>query len=527
MNKDAKSIIVEDYAQSLTELTFNSRPIIYNLTIIARENTEVADGILKAITNRIYKCIPDQKLFALYLLDSICKTVGDPYNTLVGDEVFNIFSHVYLLVNNTIRQKLVNLFESWKTFKIKGTNLPLFPQDQIDRISSFLSQANVKTGTNPAQLTNRSLIDDIDTLIPIFQKKMYEKPDPKLTDKYNALTQLKVLLSNQAMKLNELQAVQSQLNAIKQQELNSKKNMSPSMALLTINPIPSEAKPNNKVNELFGMLVVSGLIHVDQSLKPGSLPTYRLNFPKRKYHSTMNIPNNVALPSNSVLEQLLVSTHAKFNVSGKSIARTEYEQLKFNELNRLSIDSTGLQNFVNSNAASASEKSLLYEAKPSKCGTCGKRFTDDEDGTQKRRMHLDWHFRVNKKLSTSNVQSRIWYLDDYEWVKFKEASLSEYSTADPVDSNNPVETVEEQKEIPFVPVPMNETNMNNKCLICRDQVKATYNDDLGEWCWYNCIRAPGEGKNSRKIVHATCFSEANRKRGADDDLTNVVKREKL
>lgn len=241
----------------------------------------------------------------------------------------------------------------------------------------------------------------------------------------------------------------------------------------------------------------------------------------------MNIPNNVALPSNSVLEQLLVSTHAKFNVSGKSIARTEYEQLKFNELNQLSIDSSSLQNFVNNNTASASQRSLLYEAKPSKCGTCGKRFTDDEDGTQKRRMHLDWHFRVNKKLSASNVQSRIWYLDDYEWVKFKEASLSEYSSADPVDSNNPIETMEEQKEIPFVPVPMNETSMDNKCLICRDQVKATYNDDLGEWCWYNCIRAPGEGKNSRKIVHATCFNEANRKRGADDDLSSVTKREKL
>ena len=63
--------ILEAYKQSLSELTFNSRPIIDNLTIIAKENPNVADGIVDLITQRIYKTIPDQKLFALYLLDSI------------------------------------------------------------------------------------------------------------------------------------------------------------------------------------------------------------------------------------------------------------------------------------------------------------------------------------------------------------------------------------------------------------------------------------------------------------------------
>lgn len=533
MASDSKSAIVEDYAQCLTDLTFNSRPIIDNLTTIAKENTNVADGITNAITNRILKCIPDHKLFALYVLDSVCKNVGNPYNILVGDEIFKLFSHVYLLVNGQVRQKLVNLFETWKITKTKGTNLPLFPREQLDKISAFLTQAHAKNSKRNDQLTNEVLIDDINTLVPIFQNKLINNPDPRLTDRFNALNQLKTLLQSQTMNVNELQAVQTQLQTIKQQELNTYNTPIPTPAATpaTTPGLPNTPKvQNNKARDIFGMLVVSGLIKVDQSLKPGSLPTYELNFPKQKYQPTVNIPNNVDLPSNSVLEQLLINSNAKFNIPSSNIARTEYEQIKFNELNNLAIDSKGLQNFINTNKISNSTKSLLYEAKSSKCGTCGKRFTTDEAGVSKRRLHLDWHFRINKKMATSSVQSRVWYLDDYDWVKFRDENLLEYSTTSNTESlqtsimNNSNVT---KAETPYVTIPSNETNMNNKCLICRDQIKATYNDDLGEWCWFNCIRAPGEGKNSRKICHATCFNEANKKRGAVDELNTKVKREKF
>ena len=85
--------IVEDYEASIKELTFNSRPIIETLTTIAQENTEAAEGILNVITTRIYKCIPEQKLFAMYLLDSICKIVGQPYNLLVAVSYTHLRAH--------------------------------------------------------------------------------------------------------------------------------------------------------------------------------------------------------------------------------------------------------------------------------------------------------------------------------------------------------------------------------------------------------------------------------------------------
>ncbi|CUM65210.1 uncharacterized protein PRCAT00002839001 [Priceomyces carsonii] len=514
------SAIVEDYALSLNELTFNSRPIIENLTTIAQENTNVADGIMNAITTRILKCIPEHKLFALYLLDSVCKYGGEPYNILVGDDIFKLFSHVFMLVNEQTRQKLIKIFEIWKITKSKGSDSPLFPKSQLDKIQNFLNQAGYSNNTN--NLTKISLIDDINTLIPIFQKKLVHSNDPKLKDRFKALNQLRDLLISQPMRANELQAVQQQLNAIKQQELNNNTIVPSSVAApspVHLPPIPP--KPvSNKANEVFPILIASGLVKVDQSLIAGSRPTYELVFPKVKFEPPSN-----QLPSTNDLQDILVNS----TLINNGIPRSAYEQSKVEELAKIQVQSSkDLQSFVSNNVP-ASSLSLLYDKKPSKCGICGKRFTTDEMGATRKRLHLDWHFRVNKKLSSnsSNVQARNWYLDDYDWVKFKDENLLEYSTT--VSKNTGQDSIAKQTENsprPYVIVSSSETNMVNQCQICREQVKATYNDELGEWCWLDCIRAPGENKNSRKIFHASCFNEANRKRSADNDLHSSLKREK-
>ncbi|ODV65590.1 hypothetical protein HYPBUDRAFT_128458 [Hyphopichia burtonii NRRL Y-1933] len=539
MSYDPSSAIIEDYASSLRELTFNSRPIIDNLTTIAKENTDVADGILNVITQRIYKCIPEQKLFSLYLLDSICKTVGNPYNILIGDEIFKLFSHVYLLVNDTVRKKLNNLFETWKMTKTKGTALPIFPKEQLDKIGKFLSQAGYKGKVNDDKvLTNSSLIKDIDTLIPIFQNKLINNPDPELNDRFNALSQLKVLLSNQTMQKNDLIAVQTKLTAIKQQELATATSPIPQNTHINVKEsqtpgipqVPPAINHTNKANELFNALIISGLVKVDQSLKPGSKPHYEVVLPKIKYNPTTTSATSInKTETNEVEDFFLKYTQYLSNT-------TVYEQLKYNEILKLSkklstskSTKINLQNFINSNDLEQLSLQLLYECKASKCGICGKRFTNDEIGTTRKQLHLDWHFRINKKLGNqnSNIQSRNWYLDDYDWVKFRDDNLLEFNTNNLSNEANMIQDNDTtSKPIPYVVIPSNETNMNNKCLICRESIKATYNDDIGEWCWYNCIASPND-KTNRKIFHATCFNEASKKRGADEDLNSKVKREKV
>lgn len=527
----ANSPIVEDYAASLKELTFNSRPIIVNLTTIAKENTESADGILHAITTRIYKCIPEQKLFTLYLLDLICKTVGNPYNILVGDEIFKLFSHVYLLVNDQTRAKLVKVYDLWKMFTVKGTNLPLFPTEQMDKIETFLTQAGFRRPNAPV-FSSQLLISDIDTLLPLMQKRLEQNPsDTALSGRCTALTELRVLLQSSELKQNELAGILEKLTAMKQQELAAMPS-TPSTPASTAASTPAtsgtfsqpsfsatpEVKPPSQALGMFEELIASGLVKVDQSLKPGSKPVYELVMPRIKYLGATS-----GSPSTNALEQLLMDA----NLSNQS----QYEQIKFKELVKVSKKLTengpfasNLQKFVTGNVLDASTVQVLYETKSLKCAQCGKRFTNDDAGAKRKRVHLDWHFRINKKLANvkSNIQSRNWYLDDFEWVKFDDNELLEYGTSS-VKKETPTAHVAAQPQ--YVVIPSTESNMNNTCSICREQIKATYNDQLGEWVWDACMYVPGH-KSGRKIVHVACFQEANRKRGAEDDGDARVKRER-
>lgn len=516
------SPIVEDYASSLAELTFNSRPIIVNLTTIARENLDHAEGILHAITNRIYKCIPEQKLFTLYLLDSICKTVGNPYNILVGDEIFKLFSHVYLLVNDQTRARLVKMYDLWKIFRVKGSGLPLFPSEQMEKIDNFLSQAGFRRADAP-KFSLSLLIDDIDTLLPILQNKLLLNPsDSALAGKCTALTELRVLLKSQELKQNELAGISEKLTQMKQQELYTVPNtpITPAVTPATTPGFSAtvEVQTPLRALALFDDLIASGLVKFDQSLKPGLKPVYEVKLPKVKFSGA-----NGGAPSNNMLEQILMDANPS--------TQSQYEQIKIKELVKVSkklLDGgnfgANLQKFITGNTLDASTVQVLYETKSLKCAQCGKRFTNDDAGAQKKRVHLDWHFRINKKLANhkTNIQSRNWYLDDFEWVKFDDNNLLEYGTT--TVKKEAVATTQKQ-EAQYVVIPSTESNMNNMCTICREQVKATYNDQLGEWVWDGCMYVP-PNKSGRRIVHVTCFQEANRKRGAPED-EHKVKREKL
>lgn len=181
----------EYYQHLLSSLTLNSRTLITELTNIAEKNTDQASEIVDIIEERIRKCLPQYKLFSVYLLDSICKNIGNPYNLIFGPRLYKIFTETYLVVTDTpTRQSLINLFKTWTNGRT-NSGLELFPVKIIQKIEQFIIRATSISQSNqpnlPLKLTPDMLLREGNCLLQyiiILSNELEKLPqsNPKLKD---------------------------------------------------------------------------------------------------------------------------------------------------------------------------------------------------------------------------------------------------------------------------------------------------------------------------------------------------------
>ncbi|XP_008148248.2 pre-mRNA cleavage complex 2 protein Pcf11 isoform X2 [Eptesicus fuscus] len=348
----AREDACRDYQSSLEDLTFNSKPHINMLTILAEENLPFAKEIVSLIEAQTAKAPSSEKLPVMYLMDSIVKNVGREYLTAFTKNLVATFICVFEKVDENTRKSLFKLRSTWdEIFPLKKLYAldvrvnsldpawpikPLPPNVNTSSIHvnpKFLNKSPEEPSTPGTVVSSPSI--STPPIVPDIQKNLTQEQ----LIRQQLLAKQKQLLELQQKKLElELEQAKAQLAvslSVQQETSNlgpgsapSKLHVSqiPPMAVKTPHQIPlqpekSRPGPSLQIQDLKGTNRDPRLNRMSQHSSHGKDQSHRKEF-------LMNTLNQSDIKtSKTVPSEKLNSSKQEKSKSGEKITKKELDQL--------------------------------------------------------------------------------------------------------------------------------------------------------------------------------------------------------
>ncbi|KAI9254250.1 hypothetical protein BY458DRAFT_558860 [Sporodiniella umbellata] len=513
-------LVQKNYRTALSELTFNSKPIITNLTIMAQENQTAAAGIVKEIESRLRINAAGQKLPILYLIDSICKNVGGIYIAIFGRNMVSVFLDAYNLSEPTAKQKFERLLQTWKNGMPGGR--PVFARHIIEPIEKnihYLREKQAKQEqiasnnihVNPnfinkdKQLQAHSRDPRTKSAAPVKQESV---SSPSIS---NILSQLKIILPQQHHSTQLYQ--QNGLNAPASQptEINPVRQLIDQIQAILPTLPPAQASPIEQyISQIASTTTSTGSPALANTMV--STPTLTINSisPPINKSPTINTASPILHPAATA------SPVGKVDTADLLKSLTSMGYLDPNPTpskQTVSIESIGpvTLDFKDLQISRPGAIELLYSAEPLQCKQCGFRYPDTKKGQQKMDAHLDSHFRQNRKMKerVKRGLSRSWFVTVDEWIHgeggesmsqqvptFLQDGMGNVNKSS--ESNNANEELINPDDYTVI----KQTDEKRTCPICGETFASFWSDDEEEWMYKNAIIV------ADRIYHATCHTDA-------------------
>ncbi|RMZ91204.1 hypothetical protein DV736_g1567, partial [Chaetothyriales sp. CBS 134916] len=594
--------VAEDYRTSLEDLISNDRYQISNLTLIAKENVEHAEAISRVLQNHITRTPPSRKLPALYVLDSVVKNVGSPYNVYFGRNLYQTFMGAYSQVDEKVRRKLEEMLRTWRE-PVPGssTTTPVFPLSSTQSIVDNLTKLRSAAGP-PPQRYQQTPLPSRTTPLPTYDYRSTSTPPQSLptrpqTSQQLPTTPLPVSQATQATQqpfhtqqwqqphYQTFQPNQPPSNNVDLSRLHTDIDDLTTDAKIECATHPMDQVAQNKLTTLQTLKeileagtsslseIVDIRMSIDQQLtkkttdggqatlqpSPPSQTPYPLPLPP--YSQAVLQPQYPTQPYSYSQSQTTQQTPAPVLTTNLAeLLRQHAEQLKTqptiysgsytqpapvvrpsSEVNttteppilsalraqgllsatptppQMLTPPTGAFTVLAGPSIGVAFTSTFIKiprpqmvasflsAKPNQCSTCGRRFTSDEQGREKKARHLDWHFKTKTRMMEAEKrgQNRSWYVDEREWIASREQD------DDVPEQANGVSSAQKKKADDFVRVPSDPSLRNASCPIDQEPFQSEWSEELQDFIWKDAMKV------GNKYYHASCFEEVTKNREKD------------